>query len=106
MKPQAAEFTAKVTDLRLDRLLGRKVVGLNSQRVGRLEEFHVETRGRESVIVEYVLGAAGLLDRLHVGVKLVLGMKIGGYVARWDQLDISDPDRPRLTCGVKELRKL
>jgi hypothetical protein len=29
-----------------------------------------------------------------------------GYVARWDQLDISDEVRPRLTCPVSELQAL
>ncbi len=108
MKPRSpsGDSSGKETELRLDRLLGRSVLAANNQRVGRLEEFRVETQDREAVITEYVIGAAGLLERLHVAVKLVVGRKVGGYIARWDQLDISDPERPRLTCGVEELRKL
>jgi hypothetical protein len=30
----------------------------------------------------------------------------GGRVARWDQIDISDPERPRLTCAANELGPL
>jgi hypothetical protein len=56
--------------------------------------------------MEYVIGAAGLMERLGVGFKLLFGKAGAGYVARWDQLDISDPERPRLTCGVEELRRL
>jgi hypothetical protein len=93
-------------EVRLDRLLGRQVRAANNQVVGRLEEFRADTQGRESAITGYVIGAAGLLERLGVGVKLVLGRRVGGYVARWDQLDISDPERPRLTCGVEELQRL
>ena len=26
-------------------------------------------------------------------------------IARWDQLDITDPERPRLTCSINELRE-
>lgn len=36
----------------------------------------------------------------------LLGLRIHGHVARWDQLDISDPDRPRLTCAVEDLRQV
>lgn len=93
-------------EIHLDRLLGRVVLTRNNQSVGRLEDCRVEKRGHEWTIVEYVIGAAGLLERLGVGLKLVIGLWPGGYVARWDQLDISDPERPRLTCGVEELRQL
>jgi hypothetical protein len=96
------------TELRLDRLLGRPVLAGNNQRcVGRLEEFRTETRGTECVITAYVIGLAGLSERLGLGIKLILGLGHGrGYVARWDQIDISDPDYPRLTCPVEELQKL
>jgi hypothetical protein len=93
-------------ELRLDRLLGRQVRARNNQPAGRLQEFRASKEGRDWVVTEYVIGAAGLLERLGVGVRLLLGRRAGGYVARWDQLDISDPERPRLTCGVDELRKL
>jgi hypothetical protein len=46
---------------------------------------------------------AGLSERLGLGVKMIFGKGGGGYLARWDQLDLSDPHRPRLTCSVDEL---
>ena len=95
-----------ISELRVDRLLGRKVLASNNQPVGRLEEFRVDTRGREQVITEYIIGAAGLLERLGVGVRLLFGWKVGGYIARWDQLDIRDPERPRLTCRLDELQRI
>jgi hypothetical protein len=103
--PRSARQTSE-RELRLDRLLGRQVLAANNRPVGRLEEFRATTRGRGYQITEYVIGAAGLLERLGVGVMLLIGRRTGGYVARWDQLDISDPDRPRLTCGVQDLQKL
>ena len=93
-------------ELRLDRLLGRRVLGRNGEPVGRLEEFRAEKHGTGWVVTEYILGAAGLLERLGVGVRLLFGRRGGGYVAKWNQLDISDPDRPRLTCSTAELRRL
>ena len=95
----------KPNEVRLDRLLGRQVLAPNNQSVGRLEEFRAEKRGNGLVITEYLIGSAGLLERLGMTVKLLLGKRGGGYTARWDQLDISDPMRPRLTCPVSELRK-
>lgn len=94
----------KPGEVRLDRLLGRQVLGQNNRPVGHLEEFRAEKRGNGLVITEYVIGVAGLAERLGVAVKLLFGKHGGGYTARWDQLDISDPKRPRLTCPVSELR--
>ena len=105
MKRAAASIDRK-RELHLDRLLGRVVLARNNQPVGRLEDCRVEKHGRQWTISEYVIGSAGLLERLGVGMRLVIGLWPGGYVVRWDQLDISDPERPRLTCGVEELRPL
>lgn len=91
--------------MRVDRLLGREVLAPNNQPIGRLEEFRAEKRGNGLVITEYVIGMAGLRERLGVSLKLLFGKSTGGYVARWDQLDISDPLHPRLTCPASELRK-
>jgi hypothetical protein len=92
--------------LRLDRLVGREVHTAAKARVGRLEEFRAVRRGNTWVVTDFVIGAAGLMERLGLGLRQILGMKrAGGYVARWDQLDLSDPDHPRLTCAVEELRR-
>jgi hypothetical protein len=94
------------TSLRLDRLLGREVHTANNRRLGRLEEFRAERRGSDWVVTEYVIGAAGLLERLGLGARLIVGIDhAGGYVARWDQMDLSNPDSPRISCPVKDLRR-
>jgi len=92
--------------VRLDRLLGRQVLARNNQAMGRLQEFRAEKRGNGCVVVGYAIGVAGLIERMGLGVKLLFGVRGGGYVARWDQLDLSDPERPRLTCEIDELQKL
>jgi hypothetical protein len=92
--------------LRLDRLLGREVHAAGKRRVGRLEEFRAVRRGNSWVVTDYVIGAAGLTERLGLGARQILGMKHpGGYVVRWDQLDLSNPDHLRLTCALEELRR-
>jgi sporulation protein YlmC with PRC-barrel domain len=92
--------------LRLDRLVGREVYTANGRRLGRLEEFRAERRGTNWIITEYVVGTAGVLERLGLGVRLILGFsRRHGYVVGWDQLDLTDADRPRLTCSVADLRR-
>jgi hypothetical protein len=94
------------TTVRLDRLLGREVHTANNRRLGRLEEFRAERRGADWIVTEYVIGAAGLAERLGLGVRLILGInRAGGYVARWDQMDLSNPDRLRISCPVTDLRR-
>jgi len=96
----------KSRELRLDRLLGLQVLAANGRPAGRLEEFRAEVRDGNCVITEYVLGAAGLLERLGVVARGVFGLPRQGYVARWDQLDLKNPEQPRLTCPVEELERL
>jgi hypothetical protein len=58
------------------------------------------------VITEWVIGSAGLLERLGFGVRMILGLHADrSFVARWEQVDISEPERPCLTCSVDELRR-
>jgi hypothetical protein len=88
----------------LDQLLGRPLVAGNNRPVGRVEEFHCEQDGDVFRIVEVAIGSGGLMERLNVGVKALFGIGSGGKLARWDQIDISNPERPRLICTVDELR--
>ena len=63
--------------LRVDRLLGREVLTANNRRLGHLEEFQAERQGSEWVVTEFVI-----------------------------QLDLTNPDRPRIACPIGDLRRL
>jgi hypothetical protein len=93
-------------ELRIDRLLGRQVLAANGRPAGRLEEFRAEVRDGHCVITEYVIGSAGLIDRMGVVARGLFGLPRRGYVARWNQIDFSNFEAPRLTCPVEELEKL
>jgi hypothetical protein len=70
----------------------------------RVEEIRAERHGAGCIVTAYVLGRAGLAVRLGAGVRLLIGRELAsGYIARWDQLDISDVEHPRLLCPVEEL---
>jgi hypothetical protein len=90
----------------LDELLGRMLLARNNRPVGRIEEFQAEQRGDHFHIVQFLIGSAGLMSRLDVGVKALFGKGGGGKIVQWDQVDISDPVHPRLTCSVEELKPI
>jgi len=98
--------------LHVERLLGKKVLALNGQSVGRLEEIRAETQRGYFYVSEFLVGSYAVLERLaawRIGraVLRVLGAKRQeGYRIRWDQLDLSDPQHPRLLCSVDELLPL
>jgi sporulation protein YlmC with PRC-barrel domain len=86
----------------LEDLIGRAVVTEDGRRVGRVEEVRAERRGDEYEVTEYLLGTGALLERLSL-VPRLLGRQRRTYVVRWDQMDISRPEHPRLTCPIEEL---
>jgi hypothetical protein len=98
--------------LHVELLLGRKVFALNGQSIGRLEEIHAKTDRGHFFVSEFLVGSYAMLERLAAwtigrSVLRVLGAKRQeGYRVRWDQLDLSDPQRPRLLCDVDELMPL
>lgn len=93
-------------ELRIEHLLGRKVIGPRGRQIGRIEEIRARRHGSGCVSTEVVIGVLGLLERLDVGAKMLLGRKTGGYIVKWDQIDVSDPDKPRLLVPVKELEQV
>ncbi len=98
-------------EIRVESLLSRRVRALNGQVIGRIEEMRAEHRGRETVVIEYLLGPAALLERLSVRLssmpllRLVTGKRARRYRVRWEQMDLSDAKRPRLRCSVRELEQ-
>jgi sporulation protein YlmC with PRC-barrel domain len=99
-----------MAEVRLEDLLGRRVLDRGGRRLGRLEEVHAEREDGEWIVREYVLGVGGLVERLAAGelVASLLGRfapEPARHVVPWDALDLSDPERPRLTRTLAELRR-
>ena len=102
-----------VRDLLDKRILDRKgrslgrVLAQNGRPVGRVEEIRVERSGAGYVVAEYHVGPEALLERLAISFQsLFRNPPRSGYAIAWNQVDLSDPERPRLTCPVDELRTL
>jgi hypothetical protein len=88
----------------LELLLGREVYDANGRKVGRIEEAIAEKRNGEWVVKEFLVGTFGVMERFsihHFGSTIM--RMLGGTGAspsadriKWDKLDLSDPERPRL----------
>lgn len=89
----------------LELAIGQRVRAEDGQAIGRLEEVRVDEDWR---VTEYLIGAAGLLERWSITTLSLFGIarKARGYRARWDQIDLRDVRHPRLTCRREDLARL
>jgi len=96
----------KARKVSLERLVGRLVRDPDGRRAGRILEVEAEIEGDDCLVREYRLGAAALLQRLGISAGRLVGLPFRHEPLRvpWDQLDLGDPERPRLRCTVEELR--
>jgi sporulation protein YlmC with PRC-barrel domain len=99
-------------EVKLELLLGRRVVDINGARAGRIEEVLADSDGDQLLVTHYLVGRYGLFERfsiLHVGVGLLryLGSRAQSahpHRIPWDKMDLSEPEHPRLTCSIDELK--
>lgn len=92
-------------------LLGRKVRDVNGEKVGRIEEFVVEAGDNACLVEAYLVGASAVIDRLSAWSlvrpirKFLRGHSvISSYRVPWEEMDLSDPEHPRLKVRRSELR--
>src|SRR5205823_2929604 len=97
-------------EINIELLLSRRVYALNGRVVGRLEEVRAEMRGTECVVTEYLIGVYAMFERLaawSIGRSILRTLRArrkgGGYRVPWNQLDLRDPQRPRLRCPINDL---
>jgi hypothetical protein len=94
----------------LEDVIGAKVVDRDGKNAGRITEVRAHREGDACIIDEWHLGAAGLLERLGIGTERLFGLPLFGsargrepWRVPWQELDLSDPKRPRLRCSIEEL---
>jgi len=98
--------------LHVELLLGEKVFALNGQPIGRLEEIRTEINRGHCFVSEFLVGNYAVFERLaawRIGRAVLRVIGVGrrdGYRIRWDQLDLTDPQHPRLLCDVDDLMPL
>ena len=98
MKPQK---------IHLELLVGKLVRDVNGAKVGRIRSLHAEKVGGDCVVRYYELGGAALLSRLGISALRLAGWPLRKEPQRvpWEQMDLSDPDAPRLRCTAEELKR-
>lgn len=93
----------------LEQLAGRRVLSLRGKSVGHIEEIRAERHGDDVVVTEFHIGIFAAFERLSasaLGIAILDLFRLRHrdclYRIPWDQLDISDPIRPRLRCTLQE----
>jgi hypothetical protein len=92
----------------VESLQGRRVYDSEDKLAGRIASIHATWKGENCFVEEYRLGAAAFLERLGIYTGRLVGWMGSREPLRvpWNQLDLSDPENPRLKCTIDELRKL
>jgi sporulation protein YlmC with PRC-barrel domain len=100
-------------ECRAELLIGRRVVDANGEVVGRLEEIVADYVDDEYVVREFHVGALAAFERLGTGklrrslLRLIGGDRIyKGYAVPWRQMDLTDPEHPRVTVAKAELPRI
>lgn len=99
-------------ELRVEHLLGRRVLDADGASLGRIEEIVAENDGEELVVREFLVGHYGMLERLGIGrlgaslLRLLTGGRAReGARIPWHALDLADPRRPRCSLTRDALRR-
>lgn len=87
-------------------LVSRVVRDPEGVKVGRIVSFIAEPEGDGLVLREYQLGPAALLTRFGISVRFLFGWPAHSEPLRvaWDQMDLRDPEHPRLLVPADEIR--
>jgi hypothetical protein len=96
-----------VTNVHVELLLGKRVRDANDKVAGHIESIRATWKGDSCVVDEYHLGTAALMEKLGITLGRLIGVGSREPVrVPWDQLDLSDPEHPRLKCTLEELKKM
>jgi sporulation protein YlmC with PRC-barrel domain len=98
-------------EINVELLIGRKVRDVDGEKVGRIEEFRVERDERSLVLDSYLVGSSALIERLSAWTLVrPIARTLHGhrfysqYHVPWQDMDLSDPQHPRLRIAKRDLR--
>jgi hypothetical protein len=98
-----------VNTVRLEDFVGQAVHDPDGRRIGHLHEARARRDGEQLVVVDYLVGPAGWLERFSLAGlgREMLGIfglrRSGGYVVPWRDMDLSEPGKPRCRRRADEL---
>lgn len=98
-------------EINVELLIGRKVSDVEGTTIGRIEEFKVECDNRSCVLDSYLIGSSALIERLAAWTlvrpiaRALHGRRFYSlYQVPWQDMDLSDPQHPRLRTAKRDLR--
>jgi sporulation protein YlmC with PRC-barrel domain len=93
----------KQNEVRFEDLIGKVVCNEHGRAIGRLEDLRIEPHGNDYLVTEFLLGPLEPLPRLLAFASqlptlraLGIGRKRRLHPVRWQWIDLSDLERPRL----------
>jgi sporulation protein YlmC with PRC-barrel domain len=96
----------------LERYVGKPVLDADGRSLGRLHEVRVREDGGELVVLDYLVGRAGLLERFSLTelareIGFLFGLeRAEGYVVPWDCMQFPSDGKPRCLRRAAELERL
>ena len=98
-------------EINVELLIGRKVRDVDGEKVGRIEEIKVERDDKSCVLDSYLIGSSALIERMSAWTlvrpiaRALHGRRFYSlYQVPWQDMDLSDPQRPRLRTAKRDLR--
>jgi len=92
--------------------VGTKVYDIDGNSVGRIEEIRVKREEKALLVESYLIGASALIERLSartlvrpIGRLLRTRHIYSVYEVPWQEMDLSDPERPVLKIAQRDLRR-
>lgn len=97
-------MTSTIHEVHVEKLLGSRVRDANGRVIGRIEEIHTDDSG---VVSEFLVGPSALWERLgqstlELPFVRLLGIQRSERRVPWNELDLTDPEHPRLTTERRE----
>jgi len=98
-------------DANIELIVGTKVFDVNGEKVGRIEEIRAEEVGNAVRVEAYLIGTSALVERLSAWslvrpISRALRSKhiTSVFEVPWQEMDLSDPKKPKLRVAKKDLR--
>jgi len=98
-------------EVNVELLLGTQVRDIDGEKVGRIQELRVDRHDKSCVVESYLIGASALIERLSAWTlvrpitrALHARHLYRLYVVSWQEMDLTDPKRPKLRIASRDLR--
>jgi sporulation protein YlmC with PRC-barrel domain len=100
-------------EINVELLLGTEVADIDGRHIGRIQEIRVERRESALFVEAYLIGASALIERLSAWtlvrpIRRALGARhiYSVYEIPWQDMDLSDPTKPKARVAKGHLHQL